>query len=357
MKRIKYIDILRGWAVLLMVFWHLDEALISDAIRQTTIFDISQFIGGLVAPLFLFTSGSSNAILIFKKRDSLISFTPVLRKRIIRILQIFVVAYLLHLPEGDFWKIIISRTGEAYNGFVKTDILQVIAVSLLLLQFLFLIIKRTKPYFYIINFIGIFAVLITPFVWQIDFIKILPVELASYFNIRTGSLFPLFPWLAYVFMGASVMQLLLENQEKQKKILKMFFIYGLAMIFVGSAMELLSIKSTPYYDFWQTSPNIFLIKFGIVLIMVFGFSWLCEKFNYDMKIFNVFGKESLFIYVVHLLIIYGTKFYTLQTIFGRTLNWLEFGILYFVMIFLLLFLAKGWGKLKTHYRERVSSKP
>ncbi len=356
MNRIKYIDILRGWAVLLMVFWHLDEALISNSIRETTLFDISQFIGGIVAPLFLFSSGASHAILILKKRESFIKITPVLGKRIIRILQILAVAYLLHLPEGDFWNIIISRSGEAYKSFINMDVLQLIAVSLLLLQFLFLLIKNNRVYLYVTISAGLAVLISTPFIWQINFSDFLPIELAAIFNNATGSLFPLFPWLAYVFMGSAILQLLLENPDRQPKLLIWFFSAGVFMVLAGLIPELLKIETSPYYDFWRTSPNIFFIKFGIVLILLFVFSELSKRFNYQMKIFSVFGQESLFIYVAHLLMIYGTGFYTLQTNMGRSLNWLELFAVYFLMIVLLLFMGKGWSRLKKYFREKKLSK-
>jgi len=354
MKRIKYIDILRGWAVLLMVFWHMTEALISDSIRLTFFFDISQFIGGLVAPMFLFSSGASHSIIILKKRESFIRITPALRKRIIRILQILLIAYLLHLPENNLLEVIISRKGSSYISFINMDVLQLIAVSLLFLQILFLIIKNNKIYFYIVGVVGVTTILLTPYIWQINFNDFLPIELASSFNNKTGSLFPIFPWLSYVFFGAMVMQLIMEKGE-EKTIKKMLFL-GLIIILTGLVPQLMNLKSTPYYDFWQTSPNIFLIKFGIVLVFLSIFYFMDKYKNYEMKYFGVFGKESLFIYVVHLLLIYGHNFYTLQTNFGRKLNWLELFIAYFIMIIFLRYLGIYWGVIKDKFRRISVSK-
>jgi uncharacterized membrane protein len=354
MKRIKYIDILRGWAVLLMVFWHLTEALISNNIRGTTIFYISQFVGGLVAPMFLFTAGASSAILMFKKRESFVGFTADFKKRIIRISLILFVAYLLHFPEKNIFSVILSRSGEAYLHFVKTDVLQVIAVGLLFLHFLFLLIKNSKVYFYFVLIIGILFIVLTPYVWLIDFGKFFPVEIATYFNPAYYSLFPVFPWLAYLLLGATIMQLALENQNNEGAFLKRIFISGIIMIVFGLIAHLAGIKTSINYNFWATSINIFMIKLGIVFIIMYFLSVINEKLNYEMKIFKTFSSESLFIYVTHLLLIYGGRQYTLQTIFGRTLNWLELAIIYLIMIFALLFVAKGWTKLKQLYRLKFN---
>jgi uncharacterized membrane protein len=304
--------------------------------------------------MFLFTAGASSAILMLKKKDSFISFTPNFRKRIFRILLILFIAYLLHLPDKNILSVILSRTGETYLHFVKTDILQVIAVGLLFLHFIFLFVKNGKIYLYFISIIGILFIVLTPYIWLIDFGKYLPIEIATCFNPTYYSLFPIFPWLAYLLLGAVVMQLIIENQNNEKDFLKKNFISGIIMIIFGLGTHLAGIKTSVNYNFWVTSINIFMIKLGTVFILMYFFSIVSEKLNYEMKIFKVFSSESLFIYVTHLLLIYGARGYTLQTIYGRTLNWLELSIIYFIMIFALLFVAKGWSKLKQFCKLRFT---
>ena len=46
--------------------------------------------------------------------------------------------------------------------------------------------------------------LATPIAWTTNWTSALPVIVASYLTGATGSLFPLFPWAAYVFLGASL---------------------------------------------------------------------------------------------------------------------------------------------------------
>jgi len=357
MKRVHYIDILRAWAVLLMVFWHLTDALILNSIRKSDPFYVTQFVGGLVAPMFLFAAGFASAILILKKRDSFISFTTYdFRKRMINILIILIVAYLLHLPERNTFSVILSRSGEAYLHFVKTDVLQTIATGMLALHIIFLFIKNIKMYFYFVLITGILFIVLTPYVWLIDFGKYLPVEIATYFTPAYYSLFPIFPWFGYLFLGA-VLQLMIENQDGDKGdkvLLEKIVVSGVVMIVLGLSTHLAGIKTSVNYNFWVTSMNIFMIKLGIVFILIYLFSVLNEKLNYDMKIFKPFSTESLFVYVTHLLIIYGGNAHTMQTIFGRTFNWLQLVVMYFVMIFALLFAAKGWSKLKEICRAKFS---
>jgi len=56
-KRIDYIDLLRGWAVIVMIETHAFNATLTPAIKSDWFFGYIAFINGLVAPSFLFASG------------------------------------------------------------------------------------------------------------------------------------------------------------------------------------------------------------------------------------------------------------------------------------------------------------
>src|SRR5438128_2489116 len=61
-SRLQYIDWLRGLAVVLMIQVHATNSFLDERFQGTVWYDLSQFLGGLAAPLFLFTSGISIAI-------------------------------------------------------------------------------------------------------------------------------------------------------------------------------------------------------------------------------------------------------------------------------------------------------
>lgn len=75
--RIVGLDASRGLAVLLMVAWHVADAWLADAHRETALWDLTRVAGGLAAPLFLAAAGATATLRI--QRDPS-SFRAVVRR-------------------------------------------------------------------------------------------------------------------------------------------------------------------------------------------------------------------------------------------------------------------------------------
>jgi hypothetical protein len=62
----------------------------------------------------------------------------------------------------------------------------------------------------------------------------------------------------------------------------------------------------PRYDFWWTSPNYFLIKVGIVLL-VLGFAYLWARLPRSSwpSVSRQLGRTSLLVYWAHIEVVYG----------------------------------------------------
>jgi uncharacterized membrane protein len=351
--RIDYIDYLRGWAVILMIFWHSIDALLASGMKHSSLFNLAQFIGGLVAPSFLFTAGAAFTIILTKYREEILSFRKRANRQLIRILQIFIIAYLLHFPFNNLFYLPVQISYEQYLNFIKVDILHTIAFGLFFMQILFFIVRKEIILYVILVIFSMVIVFLTPYISQYDFQRIFIIEIATYFNTLHNSLFPLFPWLSYLLLGSLIMHIILKykNNNREEKIINILFVIGAALISTGVVPELLQIKTTAYYNFWLTSPNIFMIKFGIILILIYILNFATHNKSYKMKIFNIYGKESLFVYVIHLLIIYGDNPLTLRYHIGNKCNWLEFLGIYFLLLIIMLILAKSWNKIKIRYRN------
>ncbi|HMD13095.1 MAG TPA: heparan-alpha-glucosaminide N-acetyltransferase domain-containing protein, partial [Bacteroidota bacterium] len=61
-SRLEFIDLLRGWAVFVMIETHVFNALLLPQLKEETFFKILTFVNGLVAPSFLFCAGLALAI-------------------------------------------------------------------------------------------------------------------------------------------------------------------------------------------------------------------------------------------------------------------------------------------------------
>jgi uncharacterized membrane protein len=332
-----------------MILAHVVNPLLALEYRSETIFYIVNVIEGLVAPAFLFAAGGSFSIIISKKREDILFFRKPAIRYFLRVVQILMLAYLLHIPYRTLHQCKTIMTGNEYLFFINCDILQSIGIGLLFLLVLYILLRNDKIFYVVLLLLSLIIIISTPYVWRYDFAKILPVEFATLLNRKYGSLFPLFPWVAYVFLGCLVSNMLLKNlrSNNEEGILKKFSIAGIIIIFLGIILEFLSIPTTEFYDFWYTSPNIFMIRIGAVLIFIYILWFLEVKFKYKMKIFGVFGRESLLVYIIHLIIIYGSALgLGLYQYIGTKLNWLEVMIIFIGICILMVILAAIWHFIK-----------
>jgi uncharacterized membrane protein len=201
-KRIEFIDLLRGWAVIVMIQTHVFNATLPPAITDNGFYHLIRFIDGLVAPSFLFASGMAYAVTTRRKINDYLSFGAPLFKQLWRLLFVLLIAYGLHIPKFNYHHLRWEAGVVAWQVFWQSDVLQCIAVSLLFLQVMLLVLRSERRLYMTMIGVTLFVVLATPVAWSIDFWTILPVPIASYMNGLHYSLFPLFPWSAFLFAGA-----------------------------------------------------------------------------------------------------------------------------------------------------------
>jgi len=84
------------------------------------------------------------------------------------------------------------------------------------------------------------------------------------------------------------------------------------LVVSGSVWDILPYQLYPSYDFWFTSPAYVLIRLGILVLLLAGL-WFFEahvrhRERHDLWMpqwLITLGVESLFVYIVHLVILYG----------------------------------------------------
>ena len=169
--RYTFIDLLRGWAILIMIEVHVFNAFLLPELKQTDWFDVLTFINGLVAPAFLFVSGFAFAVSSNSKLDEMRKLKFSFWKKLWRYISIILIGYVLHLPFITLSKIINHATPEQLQQFFAVDVLQCIGVGLLVLFALRLIIHSDKIYHYSLIGLTIFVMIISPIFWKNRFYK------------------------------------------------------------------------------------------------------------------------------------------------------------------------------------------
>ena len=348
-SRFVYIDLLRGWAVIVMIEVHVFNAFLIPAIKNEAWFKVLNFINGLVAPSFLFIAGYSFVLIAQRKWNDYLSHSPIFWKQLGRITQVLAVGYALHLPFFSFNKLT-AISWEEWAVFWKIDVLHAIAISLLTLLLLVLLMRTQKKYFVAVALIAAVIIGGSPWMYERNIDHLLPEPLANYLTAAHRSQFPLFPWMGFVLCGGLASQLLVWWKERlgEQTIFYRFFIAGILMIVISIIADLLPITVFPEHNFWRASPGFFFIRLGIVLILL-STLWLWEKTaSSGRSMVSVVGSESLVAYAGHLLAIYGMFWdnRSLAFIIGKTRTVAEVTVMTVVLIAATIVVSYFWNRIK-----------
>ena len=355
-KRVDSIDLLRGWAVIVMIQTHVFNATLNVGITGSGFFQIIRFIDGLVAPSFLFASGLAYAVTTRRKFQAYLSFGPQLFKQLWRLTFILLVGYTLHIPKFSYSHLRFVAGERAWQVFFQADVLHCIAVSLLILQVLLLLLRKEDRLYRTVIGLALATVFATPFMWGVDFWNVLPLPVAAYMNGLHDSLFPLFPWAGFLFSGAITGWLYLraKDHEEQGSAVAVSN-FGRSMAWVGIVLVAASFVLRPVeagvyptYDYWRFGPSFAILRLGLVLLLFASmFAFERTRAVSPSSVVTLIGRESLIVYVAHLTIIYGNfgRFNFHETVNGT------FGYPAAILTTLILFammvaLARIWSAIK-----------
>jgi hypothetical protein len=131
---------------------------------------------------------------------------------------------------------------------------------------------------------------------------------------------------------------------------------SLAGIVGGLLFELVPFSLYPHHDFWMASPEFFFVRFGLVGLTCAATWWYEQHHTPSSRsVFSLFGQESLLVYVVHLLIVYGHTYdWSFIRTFGETLGYVECLGLTIGLIVAMFVMASVWHWFKGKHRTMAS---
>lgn len=346
-SRVVFVDLARACAVLFMVQGHTLHVLLQPGYESDFWFGPWLFLRGLTSCLFLLLSGFAFSVVTDRHWEDFLSLTPRLTRRLTRFLFFLGLGYLLHFPMARFAHLPFA-TNERWRSFLQVDILQVVAVSLLLLQGLIALLGTRRRYLLGCSLVAAVAVLATPLTWRQTWTDVTPLWFASFMSSETGSLFPFFPWAAFIFIGAAlgVIYTHLWSRRPIGEVAAWFWGVGIVVVLVGLLALALPFRPYGEIDVWRTSPSTFLVRLGAVLILLGGFAWVGQRMTRLPAVLQALAEESLTIYVVHVLLLYGSLWNAgLGTVLGpqslqQTVTWIA------VLLTAMSLLAWAWRKTK-----------
>ncbi len=348
-----YLDLLRGWAMVIMVEVHVFNAFLRPEIKKEGWFPVLNFINGMVAPSFIFIAGFAFILSFRTNIDELRTFGDLFRKKLGRIGLIFLVGYLIHIPFFSMRNNFLYTDLPLLKSFYNVDVLQCIGAGILLLFISRLVIKSDNVYnaFIILSMIGF--VMATPFIWHVDFSRFLYLPVACYFNEVNGSFFPVFPWLGFIFAGAVTATYLLKSRENggEDKFMNMLIIAG-GIIFAITSPIVAWLEKSPEFEV-KPNPLFFIQRLGVIFILLYLFRLYYKKRGERESFFLDMSRESLLVYWLHLLIIYRVMFNgkSIDNLVNKSFGVIECAAATLALLLLMISAAVTWGSIKKKYPE------
>lgn len=307
--RLSHFDWMRGLACVLMFQTHCYDSWLAPAARSSRFFMYSQLLGTLPAPLFLFLTGISSVLIMRKLSPA----GEVSREAAVRMIRrggfVWGLGMLFRVQEY-----LIAFPWAPWTDLLRVDVLNCIGLSLALVGVLAFVTRGAGRMALCSGLVAAAVSMLTPLVW-VHRPAWLPWFLESYLNgVHTAGkplpwLFPLFPWAAFTFAGVTAGFLLLSGAAKQnpRAAIPLAACAGLAVSGLGYALDHLPFQLYPVYDFWHTSPNFFLIRLGILLMIVAASQarFLLPSILGKGRFLVLLGQHSLLVYWVHIEFVYG----------------------------------------------------
>lgn len=354
-ERLIFIDLMRAFAVLQMVQGHTINSLLSPEYRtiESGFYYIWHTIRGFTAPIFMFTSGLAFTYLL---RSVNIPFNqnPRVVKGLKRVGLLLFLGYILRFPLGQ----IFDLSGISYAQwltFYTVDALHIIGMGLLFVIGLSYISEKFKISDNVsFTVAALFFFLLAPSVLTSNTFDTLPPILRGFFTDRYGSLFPLFPWAGYVMAGAILGSFIANNKEfvKTRVFSYNLVFYGSLFVSLSAIISQLSIHGLIEDKYWVEIIKLVLLRTGVV-IALYGFATIIEKkMSHCPKIVRMLGGNTLFIYVAHLMVLYGFVFFPgFDSIAGSQLNSTAALSSAVAMILLMIGMVKANSKLKYVFKR------
>jgi uncharacterized membrane protein len=328
-QRIAFLDWIRGLACIGMFEWHGYDSWLRESARHGKFFRLVQLGGTLPAPIFLFSSGLSLALVVGRALQKGATAAQAGRRAIRRGAEIFGFGMLFRVQE-----FLLGQPGAPWTDLLRVDILNIIGIAIMLIGLMCWaaglrtseagkIAERgdaapralpRKRYAISAAAIAAVIVLATPPLWTTHQPRWLPWPLESYINgvhnlgVPQPWLFPIFPWVAFAFAGLAAGFLLFSPWARAHEA-GAFALAGVAgglLFALGEWLDARPMQVYAVYDFWHTSPNFFLMRTGVLLgIVLVAYAWCRWGVVKGFSPVIEMGRTSLFVYWAHIEFVYG----------------------------------------------------
>ncbi|MGA2268451.1 MAG: heparan-alpha-glucosaminide N-acetyltransferase domain-containing protein [Bryobacteraceae bacterium] len=350
MKRFPFLDWMRGLAVVIMIQCHVFNSFARMDLRDGGPYVLSQFVGGMAAPLFLFMAGMTFAFQL----DSLERREPNPWRRwrlsLRRAAYILSIAYLFRLtnwaaslPHADFQEI------------TKVDILNCMGVGMAAVSGATLFQFKGRVRFAVLAGLAIAAAapIMTNLPWGGT-----PALIREYLVPGPGrGRFPFFPCASYVGFGLATGAIVKRTAaEGLDRLMQWSVLIGCPLVFSAQYFSNIPYSIYAKSDFWKDSPALILIRVGIMLLMMAAaYLWteFCAGAGWSWML--CFGQTSLMVYWVHVMLVYGDLAKPLKQ--ALSIPQTVLATLLVILLMVALAAARLWWKARRAARRAAATAP
>ncbi len=332
-SRRAYLDWLRGVAVLCMIEWHVIDAWTVTAGRDGAAWGAIVVMGGMAAPLFLFLAGVSVpfAIGAHVSRGADRRRAAGLVQR--RGWEVFGLAHLFRLQS------FLLNPNAKWSGLLKPDILNILGLGLAGTSWL---VGRggargRRAWWLLLPAAMVLA--LTPASRHWWWPTLLHPRLEAYIRPSIYGVFALFPWVAYMPVGAFVGLLIADPNDDagERRLHRRLAVYGAAAAAAGFALGVMPVPAAlaDGARVWSR----FLTFAGLMTAAVWA-AWVWMRSPRSASTSGpllLFGRTSLFVYWVHVELAYGFLSYPLHH--ALPLGW---SVLGFATVTFAMYAAARW---------------
>jgi uncharacterized membrane protein len=307
-RRLEYIDWMRGLAILIMIEAHVIDAWTRPTDRRSLAFGIATILAGFAAPMFLYLAGLSVVLAASagqrRTGDAARAAARVRRRG----WEIFGLAYLFRVQAY------LLNPKAMLSGMLKVDILNIMGPAIVASAGLWQLARDNRRRLAVFAAATLAVCLVTPIVRTSPLVDLLPAAGQWYMRPTPGrNNFTFFPWAGFVSAGALI-GVVLDRSREETEERRLHARMGLGGVAFAAACYAGSYLPSIYADsqFWTSSPMFFLLRVGIVTATVSAsYFWmrrprvLTAGSAAGWNPMADFGRASLFVYWVHVELVYG----------------------------------------------------
>lgn len=313
MSRLYALDLARFVAMLLMIQGHVLDALVMPSVIDVTQppWNIWSWIRGLTAPVFLTVSGAVHVFAAKRNAEGRI-LDSTLERRMRWAVTILVIGYLLVFP-GKRVIDLPYVTSEGWHTFFAVNILQLVGAAMIVFV---AVMQSTRSVADMGRRAALAAALIlacSPLA-HLDVVHaMLPIWLQPYLTSQYGSLFPFFPFATYLFLGVVIGARLhaLPSEERDARLVQMGVRFGIPLAILGYGLLYGLVAMGVSQKSIDNADSVLLVaaRFGAVLVIFAGAVKLLRLTWRLRSSYILFGSKSLYIYVIHVVLLFGTPWW------------------------------------------------